>query len=86
MLPEWGGRYVKGLLDLEGLRVLREGLLEVAGLQTQEGLLEFEGLLAEDDADIAAVVFGEERLQLLARVGQLDPNLVLAHPGTNLKL
>lgn len=58
---------------------MREGAFEEGGLETQEGLLEFEALLAELDLDVASVVVWEERLQLLAGVRKTDLYLFVHH-------
>jgi hypothetical protein len=82
------------LLDLQCLGGLCEGALEEAGLESQEGLLQLEGTLAEDYPHVTPIVLGEERLQFLTRVGKADPHPVFAHqfintpiqPPTNTKL
>jgi hypothetical protein len=58
---------------------LGKGSLEECGFQSEEGLLQLEGFLAEDDFDIASVVLGEEGLQLLSSVGQTDFYLLVHH-------
>lgn len=71
--------YVEVLLDLEDLVGGGEGAFEEGGLKAQEGLLEFEALLAELDLDVASVVVREQGLQLLAGVRKTDLYLFVHH-------
>lgn len=71
--------YVEVLLDLEDLVGGGEGAFEEGGFKAQEGLLEFEALLAELDLDVASVVVREQGLQLLAGVRKTDLYLFVHH-------
>lgn len=71
--------YVEVLLDFEDLVGGGEGAFEEGGFKAQEGLLEFEALLAELDLDVASVVVREEGLQLLAGVRKTDLYLFVHH-------